>query len=380
MKSQILISLALATAAPAAPPLLPFQGHLTDASGAAIDNGTKVVQFKIYDAPVSGNAVWAGEVHKLSVNKGLVNTILGTKTAFPPTYSDNTKVMFSEPLYIEITVDAQAEGVTGYGVITAADPPLLPRQVLLPANFAHVAQAVMATDGSKIISSEGEIDGSFLKSESINLNSLAAAVTADGGLSADQVATGAIGHLELDSDSVKDDELADDAVDTAALQDRSVKKAKLALKSVGIGNLDDELEARLATIEARLTKIELGRWTSIPPVRLGSMPYNSNNQINYVLPDEIPVEAKEVLLHCYSQQGNASRTGRPKIKIFTTENDEEFAKYFEFYTYDPQDDISSQTVDYWIPITVNRSISLINVGTLAGTVNVGSSVEVIGYR
>ncbi|MEZ5324651.1 MAG: hypothetical protein R3F19_06280 [Verrucomicrobiales bacterium] len=92
----------------AAPQLLPFQGHLTAADGSALDDvATKVVQFKIYDAPVSGAAVWVGEVHKLSVNAGLVNTVLGTKTAFQDTYgpANNNRVMFSEPLYIEITVD-----------------------------------------------------------------------------------------------------------------------------------------------------------------------------------------------------------------------------------------------------------------------------------
>jgi len=84
MKTKPLSSIlaaALTLSANAAPKMLPFQGHLTQSNGDAVDDGTKVVQFKIYDAPVSGNAVWAGEVHKLSVNKGLVNTILGTKTA-----------------------------------------------------------------------------------------------------------------------------------------------------------------------------------------------------------------------------------------------------------------------------------------------------------
>ena len=59
--------------------LLPFQGRLTDANGQAISDGARVVQFKIYDAPVGGRAVWNGEVQKLSVNGGLVSTLLGSK-------------------------------------------------------------------------------------------------------------------------------------------------------------------------------------------------------------------------------------------------------------------------------------------------------------
>ena len=135
----------LAGIAHAAPRLLPFQGHLTNAEGEAIDGEAKVVQFKIYDAPVSGTAIWAGEVHKLSVNKGLVNTVLGTKTAFPERYgSGDGKLIFSEPLYLEITVDAQPQGTAGHGVIDPADPPLLPRQVILPVN--HALQADRATE------------------------------------------------------------------------------------------------------------------------------------------------------------------------------------------------------------------------------------------
>lgn len=36
--------------------VLPFQGRLTDASGASVPDGARVVQFKIYDAPVGGPA------------------------------------------------------------------------------------------------------------------------------------------------------------------------------------------------------------------------------------------------------------------------------------------------------------------------------------
>jgi len=130
--------------------LLPFQGYLASPSGEVVVTDTKVIQFKFYDSPVSGTTVWTGEIHKLSVNNGLVNTVLGTKTAFPNTYGENNKVTFSEPLYVEITVDANSDGQ-----ITAADPPLLPRQILLPANFAHVAQSVRATTGEEVISPNG---------------------------------------------------------------------------------------------------------------------------------------------------------------------------------------------------------------------------------
>ena len=112
----------------AAPRLLPFQGRLTDASGTPVPDGAKVVQFKMYDAPTGGSAVWNGELQKVTVNGGLVSTLLGSKT-------DLSAVDFNQALYLEITVDANADNQ-----ITAADPPLLPRQSILPAVFAVEAE------------------------------------------------------------------------------------------------------------------------------------------------------------------------------------------------------------------------------------------------
>ncbi len=101
--------------------LIPFQGLLTDSNGGVIEGGVKQVQFKLYDSPVGGEVKWAGEIHQLSVNEGRVNTVLGTKTGF------SAEVSFLKVLYLDITVDANDDGR-----ITAADPPLLPRQVIVP--------------------------------------------------------------------------------------------------------------------------------------------------------------------------------------------------------------------------------------------------------
>src|SRR5437667_9928571 len=69
-----------------APKLLPFQGRLTDQNGNAVSNGVRLVQFKIYDVPTGGTPVCAGELHRTTVNGGLVNLLLGTQT--PPTGVD----------------------------------------------------------------------------------------------------------------------------------------------------------------------------------------------------------------------------------------------------------------------------------------------------
>ncbi len=120
------------TAQPA-PRLLPFQGRLTDSSGVAVADGVKLVQFKIFDVPAGGSPVWAGELHRTTVNGGLVNLLLGTKTPF-------TGVDFDRQLYLGITVDINEDDA-----ITAEDPPLLPRQAILPVVFAREA-----TDSRKL--------------------------------------------------------------------------------------------------------------------------------------------------------------------------------------------------------------------------------------
>ncbi len=120
---------------------IPFQGYLTDSAGKAVADGTRLVQFKLFDAPVGGRLVWGGELHQLSVNAGLVNTRLGSKTSLDG-------VDFNLPLYLELTVDAQGMDELGAGVIDASDPPLLPRQRVVPAVFARTA--AWARDAGKL--------------------------------------------------------------------------------------------------------------------------------------------------------------------------------------------------------------------------------------
>jgi len=213
----------------AAPQLLPFQGHLTSAAGEVVPDGSKVVQFRIYDTPVSGSAIWAGEVHKLSVNQGLVNTVLGTKTAFSETYAGGSKVTFSEPLYVEVTVDADDDGT-----ITAADPPLLPRQILLPANFARVAHSVRSASGQEIISSSGSITGEAIKADSINPESLrgipVSKLTPDdgeGGLTSAHIGMGAITPSELANNSVESRHLRNGAIITEDIGQGQITEAKI---------------------------------------------------------------------------------------------------------------------------------------------------------
>ena len=104
---------------------LPFQGRLTDPDGKTVSDGSYKIQFKIFDDPMEGTALWDGEIHITTVSGGLVSVILGTKNPFGDSFP------FNQTLYLEITVD-----VNGDSVINDSDPPMLPRQRILPAIFA----------------------------------------------------------------------------------------------------------------------------------------------------------------------------------------------------------------------------------------------------
>jgi microcystin-dependent protein len=186
--------------------LLPFQGRLTDASGNAVADGAKVVEFKMYDAPTGGSVKWAGEVHKLSVNGGLVNTMLGSKAGLG-------SVDFSTATFLQVTVDAN-----GDGQITSADPPLLPRQSIVSAVYASEAGnarnsgklagadwSSIMVDGAGQPSNEpiiGSVKGSKVQAGSITGTQLAANSVDSG-----KIVDGTVGNAELAASAVTSDRI-----------------------------------------------------------------------------------------------------------------------------------------------------------------------------
>jgi len=171
--------------------VLPFQGRLTDANGNSVSDGARVVQFKIYDAPVGGRAVWNGEVQNLTINAGLVSTLLGTKATL-------AGVDFNLDLYLELTIDANADGQ-----ISLADPPLLPRQSILPAVFAKESANSQLLDGydwTALFGTSNPADGTLLESK-IADGSLTTAKIRDGAVTTAKIANGAVTPPKLDTTS-----------------------------------------------------------------------------------------------------------------------------------------------------------------------------------
>ena len=191
--------------------LIPFQGKLTDASGQVISDGAIVVQFKMYDAPVGGQAKWNGEVQMLSVNGGLVNTTLGTKASLK-------NVDFSSPTYLEITIDANGDNQIG-----PEDPPLLPRQSIIPAVYA-----VQAGDANKL----SGYDWSSIFGTNDPTGKIPGDKLADGSITGTQIASKTITAQQIKDSTITSAKLANGSVTSSQLAKNSVTTDKLALGAV----------------------------------------------------------------------------------------------------------------------------------------------------
>lgn len=181
------------------PVLVPFQGRLLDAAGKPIPDGPKLILFQIFALPEEGSPIWAGELHRVTVNGGLVNVQLGSKNPLPSERADSpTRSFFDGPLYLQITVDAD-----GNNSITAADPPLLPRQLIQPPPYAQRSAradfAVSATRAQDATTLQG-FDWSWLLSDG-------AKSPENAFISPDRLKPGSLGPAQLGTGAVGPDKL-----------------------------------------------------------------------------------------------------------------------------------------------------------------------------
>ncbi len=192
-----------------APSLLPYRGRLTDAQGGELINGIRLVQFKLFAQPTGGAAVWAGEVLHTSINGGLVDVLLGTKSPL-------TGIDLNRQLYLEVTVD-----VNGDDQISSDDPPFVPRQTLLPGLFAKEAltarstQALNGADWTAILSSgtDPRANDSYLNVNKFQLGSLDSSLIAGATIQSSQIAGGAVTDQNLAPNSVSVESLKNEILD-----------------------------------------------------------------------------------------------------------------------------------------------------------------------
>lgn len=133
MKSVFcLVALLAAPALAQVPPLVNYQGHLTDATGAPL-SGNLSLAFRVFAAPCGlhpcGDVpVWGPATMLVAVVNGSFNVVLGNDIDGDPIAD-----AFNDPnRYVEITVDGAA--------------PILPRQQVLSAPYALSSSGVRGTN------------------------------------------------------------------------------------------------------------------------------------------------------------------------------------------------------------------------------------------
>lgn len=66
------------------PPVISYQGRLSDAASASVPDGLYQLRFRIFDQEIGGNQLWS-ETQTVAVSDGLFATQLGSATALPQT-------------------------------------------------------------------------------------------------------------------------------------------------------------------------------------------------------------------------------------------------------------------------------------------------------
>lgn len=142
----------------AAPLKINYQGQLEE-SGTPVD-GARSFVFKIYDAASDGNLIWTSVAQSAAVANGVFSVILQTGTPV-----DLSTAAFTGARYVEISVG----GVT-----------LAPRQEMLSAPYALVAQALSPDARVNPSSLEAGALGADIMVSSIAINAVYTNALADG--------------------------------------------------------------------------------------------------------------------------------------------------------------------------------------------------------
>ncbi|MCI5197688.1 MAG: tail fiber protein [Candidatus Electrothrix sp. AW5] len=135
--SVLLVLLTTANSwAASVPPLINYQGTLTDAQGQPVANTAKKLTFNIYDAAADGNLIWGPQIFdSVPVINGMFNVILGTTDTQGRLITD---AFDATTRFLGITVDEV--GQSGGTEIT-------PRQQILSVPYTVQAENSLKLNG-----------------------------------------------------------------------------------------------------------------------------------------------------------------------------------------------------------------------------------------
>jgi microcystin-dependent protein len=123
--------------------------------------------------------------------------------------ADLSGVDFNRALYLELTIDANNDGQ-----ITAADPPTLPRQVILPAIFATESansRLLASNDWSALLGVNDPVNGK-LNGSRIQPNSVTSLQIASNTITATQIAPSAITGAQIADSTITLSNLAQQVI------------------------------------------------------------------------------------------------------------------------------------------------------------------------
>src|SRR6266480_755234 len=120
------------------PPLINYQGRLTDQAATPLAAGNYGIQFRLWDSPTATNStdlIWGQQQNVIVFTNGVFNIILGgTGTTLGGSANDLTSSFGSNNRYLGITI------VSSNDVTISSASEILPRQQLLSVPFAVQAQ------------------------------------------------------------------------------------------------------------------------------------------------------------------------------------------------------------------------------------------------
>ncbi len=118
------------------PPLINYQGRLTDQTGAPLAAGTYGIQFKLWDDPLAGSLIWGQQQTVAIQTNGVFSAILGSSGSpiSSAAVNDLSFAFTATNRYLGVTVVSQN------GTAVARPSEILPRQQLLTVPFAVQAQ------------------------------------------------------------------------------------------------------------------------------------------------------------------------------------------------------------------------------------------------
>lgn len=281
--TTVLAALALLASAASAsvPPLMSYQGRVSDAAGVLIGNSSPVnrtITFKFYSASSGGTPLYA-EAQTVTISAGEFSVLLGNGTgvsgfkgpsapALTP-YVTLQSIM-SGNIYLGVTVD---DGTS------AADPEITPRQQIVSAAYAFRAQVAETVV-------DGALGTSMLANSAVTTDKLGGASVTNAKLATDAVNTvnivsGSINDAKIANGAVTNAKLAANAVTRDKILDGTINSDDVAVGGLNGGNIADGTIASIDIGDGQVATADLAD-LAVTNAKIGNAAVDLNKLVDAV--------------------------------------------------------------------------------------------------